>query len=122
MFGTQDGHRRHLVRQELAKSDVYVLGVEAPEDPLGADILHITTVEVGNEYEVLPIFTDPGLALKAKADEPEWESLQILLVNGGALLKAEDATGMLLINPGSDSEFKLPVSSGTDELPEGRAA
>ena len=60
---------------------------------------------------MLPVFTRPVVMREALARNPDWESLSVLQVQGGALLERIDAGVIIVTNPWSRLEYQLPPAA-----------
>lgn len=105
--GPNDKSRRELVRRQLAKTDIYALGRADGDD---TDVLHISVERNGQDREAMPVFTRPDFVIRAQASNSAWDSLQVILVSGRDLIKLEDPSATILINPSTEIEFELPLS------------
>lgn len=103
------------VRAQFAKTDVYALGQPAgdtsiPGTGTESDLLHFAIDDgAGGEKIMLPVFTRPDIMREALLKNPEWQTLMVLQVNGGALLDNLDKDVTVVINPWSRLEYQLPV-------------
>jgi hypothetical protein len=105
--GPNNKSRRELVRRQLAKTDIYALGRGEGED---TDVLHISLERDGQDREAMPVFTRPDFVIHAQASNSAWDSLQVILLSGRDLIKLEDPSVTILINPSTELEFELPLS------------
>jgi hypothetical protein len=98
------------------RSEVYGLGRASRDTSVpghvaeGAegDILHFSLEDDdGHEVVFMPIFTRTDVLSDSLERNPEWASLEVLLLNGGDLLDHRDADVTLVIDPWSPFEFQL---------------
>ena len=56
------------------------------------------------------VFTRIDIIKGALQENPEWQSLAVLQVQGKALLENLDKDVTIVINPWSDLEYQLPIT------------
>jgi hypothetical protein len=112
------------VRDLLTSAEVFVLGEPAGDTSVPgvgseSDILHYSAdSDGGDERAFMPLFTRVDVLKRALEENSEWESLSVLRVDGGALLKSRDNDVTLVINPWSKLEFEiLPDDGASAETP-----
>ncbi|HXZ99376.1 MAG TPA: SseB family protein [Candidatus Binatia bacterium] len=105
------------IREALESSDVYCLGQPAghlatSQQGSESDLLHFTVDDAaGVERVMLPVFTSTEIMREALARNPDWQSLSVLVVKGGALLDHVDEDVIIVINPWSRLEYQLPPAT-----------
>lgn len=105
------------ILQQFRDGEVFGLGNPAGEvSPDGhgteIDLLHFTIDDGAIESRVvLPVFTQPSIMRRALIRNPDWQSLSVLKLNGGALYDNANNDVAVIINPGSRLEFELPQRS-----------
>lgn len=108
------------IREALSGTEVFCLGQPAgqmasPQQGSESDLLHFTVDDSdGGERVMLPVFTRPEIMREALARNPEWQSLSVLQVQGGALLERVDADVIIVINPWSRLEYQLPAAGRSE--------
>lgn len=106
-----DGAR--AIREALGRTDILCLG--QPAGPMAtaqqgseSDLLHFTVDDAeGAERVMLPVFTSAEIMREALNRNPDWQSLSVLQVQGGALLEHVGAGVIIVINPWSRLEYQL---------------
>ena len=107
------------IREALGGSDVLCLGQPAGQMATAqqgseSDLLHFTVDDSdGTERVMLPVFTSTEIMREALARNPDWQTLSILQVQGGALLDHVGSDVIVVINPWSRLEYQLPPRSRT---------
>jgi hypothetical protein len=109
--------RDFRVREAVRSSDIYGLGMPAgdtslPGEGSESDLLHFVIDDADTEVTLLPVFTNPTAMREALIRNPEWQSLSVLQINGGALLDNVDPDVTIVINPWTDLEYQLPPRQG----------
>ena len=103
----------HRVREAVRSADIYVLGQPAgdtsvPGEGTEGDLLHFTRDDdAGAEVDLLPVFTNLTTMREALIRNPEWQTLSVLQISGGALLDNVDDDVTIVINPWTDLEYQL---------------
>jgi len=106
------------IREALGGSDVLCLGQPAGQMATAqqgseSDLLHFSVDDSdGNERVMLPVFTSTEIMREALARNPDWQTLSVLQVQGGALLDHVAADVIVVINPWSRLEYQLPPRTG----------
>lgn len=100
------------VRQAMSASPVLTLGLPAGEvTPMGgseADLLHFSADDDnGVEREFLPVFTSAEALKTALHRNLEWWPLNVLVNNGGELLRKIEGQVTVIVDPWTDLEFTL---------------
>jgi hypothetical protein len=96
----------------LRESTVLTLGQPAGDVVPGvggteSDLLHYAE---DDDTVALPVFTNPGLMAEPLRENPDWQTLSVLELNGKDLLDAVDDDVTIVINPQSDAEWRIPPS------------
>jgi hypothetical protein len=84
-----------------------------------SDLLHFTGVD---DQDRLPVFTSAPALRAALLENPEWQQLNVLEVDGGELYTNRDPDVALVINPFSTETFELPARQPTHLTPQARKA
>lgn len=100
-----DPHVAAQMRMHLAASMVLVLGHRAGD--MASDVLHVTE-PIHEEQVIVPVFTRIEFILEAVLRNAEWQLLDVLELNGGALLATLDADVAIVLNPLTLLELELP--------------
>jgi|SRR5580704_5288873 hypothetical protein len=107
----------NAVREMLAKYNIYVLGQPAgdtsiPGQGTESDLLHFTIDDetTGGEKVMLPCFTNEEAIAKSLVRNPEWQTLSVLMVHGGALLEHLEDDVTIVIDPWTEFEWQLPLA------------
>jgi hypothetical protein len=102
------------VQNLLKPTQLYALGTPAgdtsvPGKGTESDILHFTINDPeGKEKNFMPLFTRYDVMRSALLRNPDWQSLSVLEVNGGALILNRGPDVTLVINPWSKLEWQWP--------------
>jgi transcriptional regulator with XRE-family HTH domain len=102
-----------VVREHLGRTEILALGSPAgtvSRDGMTgteSDLLHFTVDDDGRDIVLLPVFTRPGFMREPLLQNPSWQRLSVLELNGGSLLANLDADVRIVINPWSALEFQL---------------
>jgi hypothetical protein len=102
------------IREALSGAEILCLGrpagqMSTPQQGSESDLLHFTVDDAeGSERVMLPVFTSTEIMREALARNPDWQTLSVLQVQGGALLDHVDADVIIVINPWSRLEYQLP--------------
>jgi Tfp pilus assembly protein PilF len=112
------------VLERLLESKVYTLGSPAGHVSAGrgteSDVLHFTVQdEEGKETVLLPVFTQPQLMRRALLQNPQWQALSVLELNGRDLYMHVGPDVSIVINPWTRLQFVLlgPTNAGSLKLP-----
>ena len=97
-----------LVRNRLGSVRLLALG--RPDQWGLAHLLHCTVPVGPSVIPMLPVFTRLEHVIAAVQMNPTWQTLQIVEVEGAAILADLEAHEWLGINPWSGREFKLPAT------------
>jgi hypothetical protein len=108
------------IRAELAGVDVYALGSVSGTAEAGqgteSDIIHVAMVDSdGSLLAFVPVFTQFGILGESLLRNPEWQTVDVLKVNGGKLMKGVEPIVTIVINPWSPLEFRLPPPHGQSD-------
>ena len=101
------------VQNLLKPTQLYALGTPAgdtsvPGEGTESDLLHFTIDDPeGKERTLMPLFTRLDVVRSALLRNPDWQSLSVLEVNGGAVIVNRDTDVFLVINPWSKLEWQL---------------
>jgi hypothetical protein len=108
------GAEEAVVRELFTRCKIVALGYPArgPGGQLGeeVDILHFTADDSeGEELVFMPVFTRSAAVRTARARNPEWKKLSLLVVDGNELLANVDPDVTVVIDPWMGAlEYQLP--------------
>jgi tetratricopeptide (TPR) repeat protein len=109
-----------VVRNALRQASIYALGEPAGEVEEGkwteSELLHFTIDDpaTGKEAVLLPVFTAAGPMRDALLRNPDWQSLSVLQIAGGALLNNLDPDVGIVTDPWTNGEHRLPSRDEID--------
>jgi hypothetical protein len=102
------------LRRLLNGTAVYALGeptgdTSVPGHGTESDLLHFEIDENDETSVMLPVFTNADDLRAALKRNEDWQSLKVLEIDGGALLRARDPDVSVVVNPWSETtEFQVP--------------
>jgi prevent-host-death family protein len=102
------------VRHALTEIDVLTLGHPAGDTSIpgaGTESEIVTyTDQTGPDqaWNLLPVFTHVDILRSALEHNPEWQTLAVLRIGGKELVENIDPDLVIVVNPGSDLEFRIP--------------
>jgi antitoxin (DNA-binding transcriptional repressor) of toxin-antitoxin stability system len=102
------------VRDALIRADVFAIGSPTGDPPTAGRVTESAIVTLPAEIEnrpggvLMPVFTSVDVLRSVLLRNPDWQSLDILQVNGRELAQNVDPDVTIIIDPWSDLEFRIP--------------
>ena len=96
-----------LVWGQFKSADVFALGHSGPDKQIKDILYYSAPSQDGGQEDLIPVFTRIEFLQQAVGQNPQWANWEILSVNGGELLDAMDASG-IVINPWSRLAYRVP--------------